>query len=341
MKLSVIIPVYNAERFLRQCLDSVFAQTIDDFEVICINDGSSDSSPEILREYAKAHENLVVIDQENHGNGFARNYGISVARGDYIGFVDSDDFIRPDMFEKMVGVLTETGADISIANPFLYDQNTHRVSVYRSMLDYYRMSRLGAFSPMEHPEVFSCLGCWDKVYRRSLLIENRIEYPVNRIFEDHVFSYKSLVSARRAAVLKDSYYYYRKNAGQSITDKEKKDDPCKFDFLQNAREMKAFFAEKDCYDRISSVFLAYLLRDGMFHHSNATTNAAFRRFFDEMRALLDEKDGEVIRGTRVKKYIWYYEVLKEGRYRDCKKDLLKMQNKPDRPEAPKTKGAKQ
>ena len=124
MTLSIIIPVYKVEQFLRQCLDSVFAQTIDDFEVICVNDCSPDSSPEILREYAKVHDNLVIVDQENHGNGYARNYGISIAKGEYIGFVDADDFIDPDMFKNMVGALTETGADISVANPYLFDQNT-------------------------------------------------------------------------------------------------------------------------------------------------------------------------------------------------------------------------
>ena len=199
------------------------------------------------------------------------------------------------------------------------------------MIDFYRMSLLGAFSPMEHPEVFSCLGCWDKVYRKDLLIENKIEFPVNRIFEDHVFSYKSLVSANRVVVLKESYYYYRKNAGQSITDKEVKNDSYKFDFLRNAKEMKAYFGEKGCYDQISSIFLKYLLRDGMFHHSNATTNEAFRRIFDEMNAVLDEKDGEVIRETGIEKYIWYYDVLKSGKYGDCRRNLLKKQNLPDLP----------
>ncbi len=332
MKLSIIVPVYNVERFLRQCLDSVFAQTIDDYEVICVNDGSPDSSPAILREYAETHENLVIVDQENHGNGYARNYGISIAKGDYIGFVDADDFVEPNMFGDMVKVLQETDADIAITNPYIFDQKTRQTWVYRNMLGFYRMSLLGAFSPLEHPEVFSCLGCWDKVYRRSLLIENNIQFPVRRIFEDHVFSYKSLAAAKTVVVVKESYYYYRKNAGQSITDKEKQNDSFKYDFLQNAREMKAYLKEKGCYDAISATFLAYLLRDGMFHHSNATTNRSFRRIFDEMRALFDESDETVIRALNVEKFTWYYDTLKRCDYRTCKRKLNKMQSRPEQPQ---------
>ncbi len=332
MKLSVVIPVYNVERFLRQCLDSVFAQTIKDYEVICVNDGSTDSSLQILREYAKIESNLVVIDQTNHGLGYTRNVGIEHARGDYVAFVDSDDFVAPDMFEKIIRRMEETNAEVAVSNPYIYDMESKEIYPYRNMLDVYRLSLLGGFPAVREPKVFSLLGSWDKVYCRSLLVSETIRFPVNRIYEDAPFSYRALALAKSVTVVKESYYYYRKNAGQAITDKEKSNDAYKFDFLKNAREIKAFLKERQIYDTVAPVFLKYLLHDGMYHHSNATTNRTFLRFFREMRELLDASDGALIRKTRIQKYSWYCDALRQNDLKTCKKMLNKMQNLPDFPE---------
>ena len=99
VKVSIIVPVYNVEKYLRKCLDSLVNQTLKDIEIICINDGSTDDSLNILQEYAREHHNVVVIDQENQGVSIARNNGINKAQGDYIGFVDPDDWVEPDMFK--------------------------------------------------------------------------------------------------------------------------------------------------------------------------------------------------------------------------------------------------
>ncbi len=318
MKLSIIIPVYNVERFLPQCLDSVFAQTIENFEVICINDGSKDSSLSILQKYAEGHSNLRVVDQENHGLGYTRNVGIDCAEGDYIAFVDSDDFVAPDMFEKMVGKMERTNAEVAISNPYLFDHNSGEIRPYRNMLSFYRFSLLGGFSPLEHPGVFTFLGAWDKVYKRSFLNENNIRFPVNRIYEDAPFSYQSLALAKTVTVVKESYYFYRKNAGGAITDRERKTDAFKLDFLRNVQEIRSFLKERNLFEQVEEPFINYILHDGLFHHTYIRSGSISKKFFGEMREALSDARPETIEKITARRLRWYYQVVCRKKYPECR-----------------------
>ena len=326
MKLSIIIPVYNVERFLPQCLDSVFAQTIDNFEVICIDDGSKDSSLSVLQKYGEEHANLRIIHQENHGLGYTRNVGLDCAKGDYIAFVDSDDFVAPDMFEKMIDKMERTNAEIAISNPYLFDHNTGEIRPYREMLKFYRFSILGGFSPLEHPGVFSFLGAWDKVYKRSFLAEHNIRFPVNRIYEDAPFSYQSLALAKTITVVKECYYYYRKNAGGAITDKERKTDAFKIDFLLNIREIQCFLKEHHLYEQVEEPFIAYVLHDGLFHHSYIRSGRISKRFFREIHEVLNDVRPETIRKINTRRLRWYYKVVCRNQYLECRFVMFLIRN---------------
>ena len=114
IKVSVIIPVYNVDKYLEECLQSVCSQTLKDIEIICINDGSTDKSGQILKDFAKKDKRIILIEQENRGVSIARNNGLKAARGEYIGFVDSDDCIDPDFYEKL------ENACLNIAPSFRY-----------------------------------------------------------------------------------------------------------------------------------------------------------------------------------------------------------------------------
>ena len=114
-KISVIIPVYNVERFLKKCLESVINQTLSDLEIICINDGSTDKSLSILNSFAQKDNRIIVINQDNQGQSCARNAGLSIATGKYIGFVDSDDWIDLDFYEKLYNTAKKYNADIAAA----------------------------------------------------------------------------------------------------------------------------------------------------------------------------------------------------------------------------------
>lgn len=112
-KISVIVPVYNVGEYLRQCVDSILSQTYSNLEIIAVNDGSTDGSGAILDEYREKDIRLIAIHQENQGVSAARNKGLDVATGDYIAFVDADDYIHPEMYEKLVKALEDNQADIS------------------------------------------------------------------------------------------------------------------------------------------------------------------------------------------------------------------------------------
>ena len=136
MKISVVVPVYNSERFLRSTLDSLLAQTLSDIEIICVNDGSSDSSLQILEEYASREYRVVVVDSVNGGVSRARNKGVEMAKGEYIGFMDADDMASPKMYERLFSLATEHSADIAEISYCRISENVQDVSMVNySMLD--------------------------------------------------------------------------------------------------------------------------------------------------------------------------------------------------------------
>ena len=167
-KISVIVPVYNTRPYLEQCLDSILTQTLADMEIICVNDGSPDDSQSVLERYAADDPRVRIIKKENGGLSSARNAGMRSAVGDYIAFVDSDDFITPIMMETLYNKAMKTSAEITIGDFFLYDHRNGKVGSYR---DQALFARLGGkvFTLGEEPELIGCIGAWDRIYRRSFL----------------------------------------------------------------------------------------------------------------------------------------------------------------------------
>ena len=167
-KVSVIIPVYNVEEYLRECLDSVVNQTLKDIEIICVNDGSTDNSLAILEEYAAKDERLRVFTQENQGQSVARNLAMEKARGEYIGFVDSDDWIDLDFYEKLYRAAVKAQADIACANIYKPDEKRYyikysKVKVVSKTLKKYDVADIPRWN-------YTC----NKIYKRSAL--NKINY---------------------------------------------------------------------------------------------------------------------------------------------------------------------
>ena len=121
--ISIVIPVYNIEKYLKECLDSLVNQTFKDFEVICVNDGSKDKSLDILNEYAKKDSRFIVVTQENGGSGSARNNGLSRARGKYVQFLDGDDYFEPELLEKLYNLAEKYQANISVCSSRKVDDN--------------------------------------------------------------------------------------------------------------------------------------------------------------------------------------------------------------------------
>lgn len=206
ISVSVIVPVYNSEKYLARCLDSLKRQKLEDIEFIIVNDGAIDKSLKIAEEYVKQDKRFRVISQENGGVGVARNRGLKEAKGEYVGFVDSDDFVSENYFLELYKKAKKWDADVSVAlNVFelsgrVVEQKWRPVFAYRDK---------------EFLEDFSFLirdagEQWDKIYKKSFLMENRISSIEERLwFEDVWFSTLIAIYAKRVAISKKGVYFYR------------------------------------------------------------------------------------------------------------------------------------
>jgi glycosyltransferase involved in cell wall biosynthesis len=244
--VSIVIPVYNGERYLEQCLESVCNQTLKNIEIIAVNDGSTDSSRDILQEYRQRYSNLIIIDQEKAGASAARNKGMECAKGDYIGFVDADDWIDPMMFEEMYSSATKENADIAVCcvrrcsnqkkasggmDLFFFEQYREGFH-WRDVIN--KIPSLRAYS-------------YNKIYRRNLLTENRITFPDIRIHTDNLFMYASVTAADKIVCINKAFYNYRIHGDGQLTVQA---DDRVFDVFKTYELLEDYLKEKGIYGEL-------------------------------------------------------------------------------------------
>ena len=236
MFLSFVVPVYNAAQYLPECLDSLLAQDISDYEIICVNDGSRDASPEILGQYAAEHGNIRVINKENGGVVSARNAGLSSAQGDYIWFVDADDFLLPNILGFLKGKAAETACDRLIVGGY---QFTDRLTDEEIALS--RQMKLPINSQWYDSVV------WRSLLRREFLLENGLNfrYPELTHGEDGLYMYEVGLCAPKSVEIKLALYCYREHSGSAET----------------TVSLENYHKKIRSYIRISEILLGYY-RDG-------------------------------------------------------------------------------
>lgn len=212
-KISIIIPIYKVEKYIKQCVDSVLNQTYSNLEIILVDDGSPDNCPNICDDYALLDKRIKVIHKINGGLSDARNAGIKIATGDYLAFVDADDFVEVDMYETMLNDIEKSKAEVAICGRYyLYDN----VKVVRAKQGIYlEMTAEEAIAKM-NLNVFGYydVASWDKLYLRELFQD--IEYPVGVTSEDWFVTYKVLSKTSKVVYNSTPKYYYRQRYG-SIT----------------------------------------------------------------------------------------------------------------------------
>lgn len=228
IKVSVIVPVFNVEEYLSTSLDSILNQTLKDIEIICINDGSTDASLDILENYAKKDARIKIISKKNEGQGIARNIGLDNAQGEFIAFVDSDDFIKEDMLEKSYEKSVSKNLDLVMYKISSFDNETHEIN---DNLWYYSLKCFDGFEK----EIFNnsdtkkfthliSVTPFNKLYKRSFIEKNNIRFPDKYIFEDEVFFYNVYLKAKRISLIDENLYYYRTNRkGSTVSNNSDKD----------------------------------------------------------------------------------------------------------------------
>jgi glycosyltransferase involved in cell wall biosynthesis len=218
-KVSVIIPFYNVEDYIEDCLKSVLTQTLKDIEVILINDASTDGTRSIAQKYADKDKRIKILDvKTRNGQGYARNRGIEIAKGEYIGFVDSDDFVEKDMFQILYNKAVQTDSDITMCQVREYDDmNGEYISS-----DYYALACLGTFEDnvFSAEDTKDCLldinvALWNKIYKREYLLGTGEKFPEGFIYEDLPFFFGTYLPAKRLSIVWKSLYNYRINRKNS------------------------------------------------------------------------------------------------------------------------------
>ena len=211
-KISVIIPVYNREKSLKKCLDSVMGQTYKNLEIILVDDGSKDSSGVICDEYAAGDSRIKVIHQQNAGVAAARNAGLAMATGDYIGWVDSDDWIEPDMYEFMLDNAQKYEADIVVCSRLEQYENR---SIFKGWQQTKILDTEQALGLLLQDDIIKNY-LWDKLWRRELF--DNIHFPDVPIFEDMAVTYKLFIQADRVVCLPEHGYNYLFHTGNLTAD---------------------------------------------------------------------------------------------------------------------------
>lgn len=237
-KVSIIVPVYNVEKYVGQCLDSLLNQTFKEFEIICIDDGSTDQSLQILEYYEKRDFRIIVVNQNNKGAGAARNFGLQFAKGKYIFFLDADDFFEPKMLETCVKAMDEEQSDIVIYRAQKYDQQTGKVSV---IPDGEKAACCPNYSPFSPHEVSKYLynicriAPWNMMFRHSFVRNKALKFQEIARSNDAAFYFQALAQAEKISILKQIFVNYRVNMGNSLQQTTDKSPLLFWDSLTEAK----------------------------------------------------------------------------------------------------------
>lgn len=214
--ISVIVPVYNVEKYLPQCIDSLLNQTTKNLEIILVDDGSLDDSGKICDEFSEKDNRIIVIHKENGGLSSARNAGLEIAKGNYIGFVDSDDWLNESMYEILLKIIKDSDSDISCCKFFKTADSEEKIPATDNEI-------IQSFNNVEGLNNFytdlytQTVVAWNKLYKRELF--NNVIYPVGKIHEDEGTTYKLFYKANKITYTNKPLYYYRITPNSITTSK--------------------------------------------------------------------------------------------------------------------------
>lgn len=264
IKVSVIIPVYNAEDFLRPCLDSILGQTLQEIEVICVDDGSTDSSWSILESYEQADARVRIFRQENAGAGAARNTGLAYAAGEYLSFLDSDDFFEPDMLEQAYRHAKEADAQIAVFACDLYD---NALKSYRDCKYAIHTNLLPEHQPFSgvdvKKDVFKLFvgWAWDKLFLASFVRENKLLFQEQRTTNDMLFVFSAVVKADRIITI-DKILAHHRRAVESLSVTREKSWMCFYHALLALRRQ---LVDWNLYERFEQDFINYCVHFSLWN----------------------------------------------------------------------------
>lgn len=321
VKVSVIIPVYNMEKYLNECLDSIVNQTLKDLEIICVNDGSTDNSSKILKEYANNDSRINIINQENKGLASARNTGLEHVNGDYIYFIDSDDYIEITALEKLYNLSQEKNLDLIIFKLANFDDKTKKTNYHYSDMPFLLDIDREVFTYHDFEEYLFKVDVtvYTKFFKKELIINDR--FPDGLIFEDNAFYYDYIFDAKRIFFL-DTCLHYRRIRDDSIISLVDKNHT---DIIEIYKVIYKKFKDRKIYDKYREKL--FMRKIDSIYYRFTTINPKYKQYyFDLMKTdFLNQKyeyDNEFDLNKihkRTKRI--FNAVLKSNEYSEIKSNL--------------------
>jgi glycosyltransferase involved in cell wall biosynthesis/carbonic anhydrase/acetyltransferase-like protein (isoleucine patch superfamily)/ubiquinone/menaquinone biosynthesis C-methylase UbiE len=285
MSISFIIPAYNSQASLRKCLDSILRQPYDEYEIIVVNDGSTDDTRPIIEEYQRLDTRIKALHQDNSGQGAARANGLNLATGDYVWFVDSDDWLLPSVLPRVSRILSQEDPDVLVANfEFTFDDQPAAPS---SLVPPHLAGQ--TLNPLESTGTFAAISCWNTppwrlISRRSHLLEHGITFAKGVFYEDHPFAIHLMLTAKRVYVdASISYAYY-----QRATSTTKTNDQKSFDFLTVRKLCLELFKRFGQYEALAPIVAGYILPANFF--SAHVSEPYQREFVERLHADMTPED---------------------------------------------------
>lgn len=261
MKISIIVPGFNVEKYIKQCLDSVVCQTLKDFEVICVNDGSTDRTLEVMQEYAKHDERFVVVDKPNGGLSSARNAGLGIVKGEFVLFLDSDDYIKPETLETLYLKAVENNCDVVFYSADVFFESEEVKKQHGSYLTYYDKNEVYTevfegrklYARQIENKDFRSSACMQLI-RHQFLVEKEIYFYEGILHEDNLFTVQVLAFAKKACVIEDKLYMRRVRENSIMT--KRKSFANAYGYFVTVDEMQKLL--KDRCEKVSEEYVLAL-----------------------------------------------------------------------------------
>ncbi len=309
IKLSIIVPVYNVEKYLERCLESLVNQTIKEYEIIIVVDGSTDNSIKIVKKYKEKYSNLIkYVETENRGLSAARNYGIDLAKGEYIGFVDSDDYVATDMYEKLYNCAKDNNYDVVVCDYCkITDEKQKEVKL-----------EITSNSTLDEIVVNSRPYACNKIFKKNIFKKYNLKFPEGLIFEDICTVYPLLMRSKQIGYVNESMYFYCYNRSGSIMKNKNRDDLC---ILKILSILNDYCVKNNLFDTYNNLVcelnvrhIYYRLRE-LKKYNNKKYNLKFvYKSFKFLREYFPRWKHECVYSKKIKKitknmFFWQLRVL--------------------------------
>lgn len=309
--LSIIVPIYNTEKYLDRCITTILNQTLKNIELILINDGSTDSSLKIIKKYEKIDNRIKIIDQLNVGLSSTRNKGIKIAKGKYIAFVDSDDYIdNKKAYELMVKIAEQKKSEIVIGNYlFVNEKNQlwprYDKNIFTNPLNFKKNSFL------KNKKIFYdslSQGVWNKIYKRTFITQNNLKFPDGLIFEDTPFSLEVVSLSKKISILPINVYNYYIGRQESLS---RKKGIKQLDFLKTAELSKNVAKKYKIYEKYFPYFIWLVLP---VHQLDIIENKYRKLFFNTLKENITKEDFTLVLKYGNENDIKFLKLVKSKNY---------------------------